>query len=1126
MAVQFILGRSGTGKTTLCKRQIIESLLKQTPNIKLGAYGSNNLVFLVPEQATYQAERAILSDSRIKGYSRLHVLSFQRLCYLIFGKNLAARPLTSQARDMIVHRLLCENANKLFVFSSAAQRPGTASSVAQTISELQKYGKSPEDVETLIGQLKSTSELTAGKLTDINLIYKQYLAFVEGNFLNNDNQLNLAKTAVSQSPFLKGCLLWVDGFAGFTTSESLLLAELLKVSASSKIAMCLDPAAAENDYTGIFEPTAKTYSDVLSLIKSLKLPIEKPVILTEANRFKNSKALAHLEKNIFSFEEVPPISCNGDIKITACAKTRLEVDYAARQICTLVREKNYRWRDIAVIASDIEQYRHFILAIFGDFDIPFFIDRRRGLQQHPAVELITSALKIAIDRFTTGDVINYLKSDLAAVGRAEVDLLENYCLAFGVEGKDWLSAEQWNFAPPGDEFDNKKIENIRGKASEHLLQLRALLQIDDSLTAEQFCAAIFAFLDSLNVRGRLAQWTKAAFESGRLDEAQLHQQFFSQFTQLMDDFVFIFKNSSLTSRQYAAIISSMFSQMTVALIPPAIDQVLVGSIERSRHPDLKAVFLIGASQKQFPVPVHYDNILSDSDRKVTSDAGFELSRTGSAQLMERRYLAYIAFTRPGRFLNITYPLADEKGSDVQPSFLIEQLKTLYTDLNAEKYYGSSDFENLCTISDLSSLLSARLGRDNFAPLDSTDAKCKWLLDAASKDYDLTKVRLGIDYTNTARLENPPVQEVLRTSATRLKSFASCPFRHFAEHILKLKERRIFELEPFSIGLFFHKVLEILFSSLKSRNLTFSTIAADLLAELTDGAVEKLLVEDAFLKSFKARTKHNSFIVLSAAEMIKDAVVEFSQIASAGGFTQIASELGFGGKSALSAIEIKLADGKKIHVEGKIDRVDTLSHNGSNYCLVVDYKTSETKINWSLFSAGLDLQLPIYLLAIRNQTYEKYKNLVPLGAFYFQIQVSPDSVNLFEIEKRADKIRRKPRGLFSGEHFALIDGQTENGFSPFYSFRITQKEKQFGVYESSSLLRDEHFASVLSFAENKLAQLGSRIIAGEIDIKPYRFEKNTACANCNHKSFCRFDWQINDYSQINKISKTQFFEAVQ
>lgn len=1114
MSVQFILGKSGTGKTSLCIKQIVENLLISE--------SERSLIFLVPEQATYQAERAILSDFGIKGYSRLQVLSFQRLCYMIFGKNLAARPLTSQARDMIIHRLLCENAGKLSIFSSAAQRQGTAFSIAQTISELQKYGKSPDDVELLIKQLAGESELTAGKLADINLIYKQYLAFVEGNFLNSDNQLNLAKDYVAGSEFLKDCLLWVDGFAGFTTSETLMLAELLKVSSSAKIALCLASDAMDADYSGIFEPTAKTYGGLLELVKSLKLPIEKPVVLDKAYRFANSKALTHLEQNIFSFDEVRPVSCEGAVKITACAKLRLEVDYVARKICELVREKNYRWRDIAVIASDIDQYHHFIQAIFKDFNIPFFIDRRRSLRQYPAVELITGALKIATGRFTTSDVINYLKSDLASVSRAEVDLLENYCLAFGIEAKDWLSGDKWQFASKDDEFDNEIINKIRFRATDELLQLRALMQREERLTAEWFYQTVLVFLDSLNIRRKLADWTDAAFKAGRLDEAQLHQQFFSQFSQMLDDFLYVFRSSTITTQQYAELICALFSQMTVAMIPPSLDQVLVGSIERSRHPDLKAVFLIGAAEGQFPVPIYYDNILNDGDRKAAESAGFELACRGSSQLMERRYLAYIAFTRPSELLHITYPIADEKGGDIQPSFLIEQLKLLFTDLLEEKYYGSNNFDRLYSKSDLSLLLAARLGKDNFALADDVDAKCKWLLD----EMKFSNVRAAIDYTNSAKPAALLPQDVLKTSATRLRAFASCPFRHFSEHIMGLKDRRIFELEPFSLGLFYHKVLEILFGDLKRQNLNFSNVSADVLAELTDAAVEKLLLADDFIKSFRARTKHNNFIVDSASAMLKDAVLEFSQIASAGKFEQIAAETGFGRDSAIPAIELNLSDGRKIQIDGKIDRVDLLSEDGKNYCMVVDYKTSQTSFDWSLFRDGLDLQLPIYLLAVRGQTLGKYKDLIPLGAFYFRIQSSADSADIEDIEANADRIKRKPKGIFNGEYFRFIDSQTTARRSLYYSFGLTQKDGQYGYYDTSSLLRAEHFAAVLNFAEDKIRQFGSRILAGEIEIKPYKFEKATACAKCVYKAFCRFDWQINEYTPIAKVTKTEFFEKAQ
>jgi ATP-dependent helicase/nuclease subunit B len=480
--------------------------------------------------------------------------------------------------------------------------------------------------------------------------------------------------------------------------------------------------------------------------------------------------------------------------------------------------------------------------------------------------------------------------------------------------------------------------------------------------------------------------------------------------------------------------------------------------------------------------------------------------------MERRYLAYIAFTRPSEMLNITYPLADEKGTDVQPSFLIEQLKNIFTDLKEKKYFGTDAAENIYNVSDLSLLLAVRLGRDNLAADDNLDGKCKWLLDNTD-GYKLDTLKSAIKYENTAKLTDLHADDVLITSATKLQSFASCPYGYFAKHVLGLTERKIFELEPFSLGLFFHKVLELLFNQLKNSQLDISNCNSDMLAKFIDESVTKLLSEDSFLKSFNNRAKHNSFIIISSTQMLKEAVFEFSQIASAGSFRQAGSEISFGTKHSLPAVEIELSSGKKIYIEGKIDRVDIAADNGSKFSLVIDYKTSETKIDWPLFKHGLELQLPIYLLAAKNS--------IPVGAFYFQIQVFARSADLSETNGKA--IIRKPKGVFNGQYYKLIDGKIEKGSSSFYSFQITKDNLPFGDYERKSILRPEHFANLMAFAKSKISELGGRIISGEIEIKPYRFVKNTACGNCAYKAICRFDWQINDYMEIKKVSKTEFLQ---
>ncbi len=299
---------------------------------------------------------------------------------------------------------------------------------------------------------------------------------------------------------------------------------------------------------------------------------------------------------------------------------------------------------------------------------------------------MTAALTAVTGGFAHADVFAYLKSDLVPVTREQVDTLENYCLAFGVDGRDWTKTEPWQFKGSSDpDFDEKAIHKIRTKAIEPLLSLRAALvgrasthdkasgDACPTLTASEFTRAVFAFLGELKVRQSVARWVDQAHEAGDLSAADEHRQFFDKFVDIFDELVEVFSRDEMNAQDYLAILGLAFSQMTLAFIPPSLDQVLVGSIERSRHPNLKAVFLLGATQKQFPIPVPSTGVLTDADREVAESTGFHLAPPTTQTLAERQYLAYIAFTRPSEFLCISYPSVDEKGSPVSRSHFVDEL---------------------------------------------------------------------------------------------------------------------------------------------------------------------------------------------------------------------------------------------------------------------------------------------------------------------------------------------------------------------------------------------------------------------------------------------------------------------
>jgi len=1146
MAVRFILGRSGTGKTGYCIKTVVNALSATEES-------EQPLILLVPEQATYQAERAILSDQRIAGYNRLHVLSFDRLQFMLLGRNTARPRLSRIARQMIIHRILRDNKDKLQIFGSSADRPGLARQMADTITELHEYAKSPDDIDHLLADLQTDkiSGLTEMKFADIGLILGEYLKFIEGRFLDPDVQLARACRAVADADFVRGAKLWVDGFAGFTISELAILAELLKAADDSQIALCLDPSEIDPanpnvegiDPAGLFYPTQRTYAELIEIIRQSRLPLAEPVILKRAVRFSACRQLAHIE-SCASEDEPFRIAAGDSIRIISAPNERAEVRFVARRILDLVRRKDYRYRDIAVIASDIERYQHYIEAYFNDYAIPFFVDKRRPLNQHPVVGLICSAMQAVAGDFSNSDVFAYLKTDLVPIERGDVDALENYCLAFGVSGADWQSDKQWQFAGPDNgDFDEEQINQIRENVVRPLIELRDRLCPADNqertIDAGEFTLAVFDFMETLKVAETVGGWIEQAERRGDNAVIEEHRQFYSKLVDVFNELGEVFAGASMTAEDYLAIISSAFSQLTLAFIPPRLDQVLVGSIERSRHPDLKAVFLIGATQKQFPVPVGSTGILTDEDRNVADSADFPLAPGTDRTLAERRYLAYIAFTRPSELLYVTYPAIDEKGSGVPRSQFVDQLESMFEDLAEVSIAGEQDdIEGVHNRTELADLLCSRLGRDAPTQQAADNTQLDKLLDDIRTDAQLADVGSAVlsalNYDNRAELNGEVVGELfgrkLNSSATALSAFAECPYQHFARYVLELKERQEFKFEPLDLGSFYHRALDAWLKRVKARGLDFGTVADERLVEILKEEISRLVAEDAFLSNFVRHGPHNTFIIGNAADVLADCAPAVAQMIRAGCFEPTLSEVSFGrardAGDTLGDYELVLPDGRVLSLSGKIDRLDVAKSGGEEIAIVFDYKRSKdkAKFKWMSFYHGLDMQLPIYMLAVRNTSGGRDIARQVVGAFYMPVEIGPESATIADLSKTLEKFRHKANGIFNGQFAPNLDA---NAFkdSRFYNFYVTKDGEPYGSYDNRGALKPDDFDKVLEFAKTRIVRIAVEILAGKIDIRPYRIAANSPCGNCKYKSVCRFDWQINDFNPLPSLAKTEVIAKI-
>jgi len=1131
MAVQFVLGRSGTGKSQLCIDEIIDSLCKDDQH--------RPLILLVPEQATYQAEKAILSSGKAPGYSRLDVLSFERLKFKLIGER-ALPVLSTLAREMILHKIIRENADRLRVFGSSAKGAGLSSQTANFISELHRYSKDPEDLYNLTQTLKAdpANQLTYAKFKDIELIFKEYLGFIEDRFDDPDMQLRQVCKKAANADFIKGAKIWVDGFAGFSTTELALLTELLKASSQSKIALCLDPATVDlknlND-SSLFYPTEKTYAQLVDTLKQSHIELTSPIVLDKPRRFIKSKSLEIIEKNLFKFGYKSNTDATG-INILSASSIRTESAFIAKEILTLVKDQGYRFRDIAVIVSDIAQYQHYISAYFTDYAIPFFIDHRRLLNKHSAISLLCSAFESIGSAFATEDVIAYLKNEFCPAKKGDVHLLENYCLAFGVNSGDWTSKRRWDFAGAENKvFNDTKIDTIRKQSLAPLIKLKACLAGNDQgkITSIEFTKAVFDFLKNLGLSEKISEWIQQAQQRSDFTLAAEHRQFYDKFVDVFDEIVEVFGDDELAARDYFSIANSAFSQLKLAFIPPTVDQVLVGSIERSRHPDLRAVFLAGATQKQFPSAIRHGSILTDSDREIVKANDFDLEETTSQSLIQRQYLAYIAFTRASEKLYICYPACDEKGNAEVPSQFISNVTRLFESVD-QRFVTEVDFDPayIHNKMQLADMLCSGLGKAVYDTDPDRRQQLQDLLAGVKQDDSLCDVGSLVDesleYKNDASIEPATVEKLLGNdlpiSATGLGTFANCRYRYFAKYILGLKERDNSKMRPLELGSFYHEVLDRLIKETIKRDLDIATMKKDQLIQLLDEVLEATVSDDPFISNFNDRSQHNAFIIRQSQETLEDFVLAMSELISVGDFRPVKSELNFGRDG--NDFEIELQSGRKLRFNGIIDRLDVAEVDGKKTALVFDYKLSSRTFDWSKLYNGLDVQMPLYLLAVRKAIGKTFGIDDLAGAFYLPVKVSYGKSSLAGADKNSDKFSYKSKGLFNGRYAQAIDHDCQSGYSKYYSFFVSKDGKPYGHYGRGSAVKQDDFELMLKFTEDKVIALGKEIFTGKIDIKPGRLKKKSPCSNCEFKALCRFDWQINDYNNLKAIKdKAQAVEEM-
>jgi ATP-dependent helicase/nuclease subunit B len=1080
------------------------------------------LVLVAPKQATFQLERQLLNGEILGGYTRLQVLSFDRLAEFVCERLNLALPklLSAEGRLMVLRALLWRHESELTLLRGSARRPGFAQELAGQLTELQQEQFGPARLRTLAAAPALRPELR-DKLLDLALLAEKYADWLrQHDLLDASCLLDLAvsRLRAEPNPGHSPCRiqhLWLDGFAEMTPQEHALLTAIIPFCQGATLAFCLETEPTPTDsWLSIWSAIGKTFQRCraqLTALPGCEVQTEKLPREPGRSRFAEASALGALEGGwalpVVDGMETAPVA--DSISVVACPHPEAEARCAARELLRFVRQDSrHRFRDCAVLVRNLEPYHRVLAQTFRRYEIPFFLDRRENVTHHPLAELTRNALRMVASDWQSDDWFAALKAGFAPLPETELDRLENAALEFGWRGKRWLEPL------PETSLEQLRLRLIPPYAN-FWTQLQAL-QL--SPTGAQLAAAIRALWAALEVEGVLERWSLPAADTppGAASQTALHQTVYDQMGSWLDNVAMAFPHEPLSLRDWLPVLDAGLAGLTVGVIPPALDEVLVGAIDRARNPDLKFVLTLGINDTVFPAAPATPAILTQVDREDLDRQNAALGTRITDQISRERYLGYIAFTRASQRLLLTFSRQDAGGRALNPSPFITHLRKRFSQLEIGEFSGVADWRAAEQVGEL-------IG--DWARLHHPGASgCEELLATAavkSLGEKLAWLREPDGQSNLPpALAEKIYGAVLRSSVSRLEEFAQCPFRFFVHSGLRAEERKKFELDARERGSFQHEILKAFHDGLAAKQQRWRDITpAEARARIGQIAAELAPVYHAGLLGEDGQSRFAARALTAALQDFVETLVAWMH--SQYDFDPAHAETGFGlDDPGLPPWLIELGGGHALALCGRVDRIDLHPVEDGALAVVMDYKSSPRKLEALLIEHGIQLQLLAYLAAVRRWPADFFggRRIIPAGVFYVNLrgQFEGGSSRTEVLADPAAARRRAYRhtGRFDASWRQQLDhAQLCDQFN-------YQLNKDGSVRSNSAeAIASAEFDGLLDLVEAQLKSLGQQIFSGATAVDPYRKGTVTACDYCDYRAVCRIDAWSHQYRELRAADKT-------
>lgn len=1164
MSVRFILGRAGAGKTHHC----LESIRAAARDDPLNG---PRLIFLVPEQAAQQMERAILAPSAggVACAHRVDVVSFRRLAFRVLeSTGVAEIPAVSDlGRTMVLRLLLSRRADQLEYFGRSARRSrgggrlsGTAEKFSTAIAELMQEGIAPHDLESASALCSDAAH--AARLRDVAKLLAAYRQHLGERHIDAADHLPLATARFRSCDWLSGAHVWVDGFAAMSRLELRALVELARVASITEITALVDPATPNStavlSRNPLFRKIHATYRRMNSELIDAGLAVEPPFVLhTDPQpRFTSARPVAQLERQLF--DDAPnasKVAAAPAVSILPAATPREEVDRAVAQVLDWLSDETagYRYRDVAIIARDLTEYDELLSAALTTRGVPFFIDQRRRPVYEPLLEYVRACGLFVREPFALDTMRVLLKTELLVADADLADELENHLLATGLAGVaawhgEWTlptragrsSAEQQR-----EQLDKRRalLNAARVTIVEHFRPLLNLVG-SGAHTGSEWSAAIERQVHSDCVMQGLERLAERDWHRGDMETRSVREQLWRDLHEFLREFAATFREDQLSPDDLVDVLETGLSAFTIGLAPPMVDQVLVGSIERSRHPPIKAAVILGFCEGNFPQAATEDPILGDAEREVLSEASLSIGDTARDRTADEALLAYIALTRASQRLAICFPRADESGKERLPSpYLREIERILSFDHPSGQYPDRRRIgDTLRCEPDLAhGLASYFRGRAESAGIATSerrvwnalyDARRDWVADSRLGRRATAGLQAYDSLTIPRQLVVARYGDPLRTSVSRLEDHAACAFRAFARGFMNLAPRKLAKLEPTDIGSLHHAVLETFLQTGGFAEIAElagdDASSGDRLLGGLHNALEQ--IESRLTVEAERSTWRDAYLARRSQREIERVLRRQRSLLSRSRFRPRRAEtpFGFGSEESLPPLEITTPQGRRVLLRGYIDRIDIAEIGDETLGIVIDYKRSaEKRLPLDHVHYGLSLQLLAYLLVLAQHGRTLAgRSVLPVASLYVPVLRNQTPIDHpSEVDRSAPGPHKdaKARGLIAADRREQLAAE-DSIINEHLSAQLTKAGKISRI-DSSDLIARAHFDALLDRTKTRMGELCDDILAGNVEVRPARLGSFSVCSWCDLRDICRFDVRTHHVQLFEPLARSDVFDKL-